>query len=130
MNEGLGDHEEQGTRPCGRWKNPVTRRLNSSDPILAKTLAEKRGPIAIGIILSGCGSDGAKGIQAIKRVGGITFAQDAKSDLFFGMQNAAIQTGDVDFVLAPGKIAQALVRISRGGDPKDLEKADVHTKTV
>ena len=79
---------------------------------LFRSLAEQRGPNVIGIILSGSGSDGAKGIQAIKQAGGITFAQGENSALFFGMPNAAIQTGCVDFILVPGKIAQELIRIS------------------
>src|SRR6476619_2026432 len=44
--------------------------------------------------------------------------RDENSALFFGMANTAIQTGRVDFVLAPGMIAQELIRISRDGDPK------------
>ena len=77
------------------------------------SLAEQRGPNGIGIILSGCGSDGAKGIQAIKQAGGITFAQEENSALFFGMPNTAIQTGYVDFILVPRMIAQELIRISQ-----------------
>jgi hypothetical protein len=53
----------------------------------------KREPNAIGIILSGSGTDGAKGIQAVKEAGGITFAQDESSALFNGMPNSAIRTG-------------------------------------
>jgi two-component system CheB/CheR fusion protein len=77
------------------------------------SLAQQRGPNAIGIILSGIGSDGAKGIQAVKQAGGITFAQDESSALFYGMPNSAIRTGCVDFILNPGAIAQELIRISR-----------------
>ena len=81
--------------------------------MLFHSLAEQRGPNVIGIILSGCGSDGAKGIQAIKQAGGITFAQDESSARFFGMPSSAIQTVCVDFILVPGDIAQELIRISR-----------------
>jgi two-component system, chemotaxis family, CheB/CheR fusion protein len=105
------------------------RRTGIRGQTLFHSLAEQRGSNVIGIVLSGCGSDGAKGIQAIKQAGGITFAQDANSALFFGMPNTAIQTGHVDFVLAPRKIVQGLVRISRDGDRKDLEKAVCRTKT-
>jgi len=92
--------------PAERPHHPVDRLFHS--------LAEQ-GPNGIGIILSGCGSDGARGIQAIKQAGGITFAQDENSALFFGMPNTAIQTGRVDFVLAPGRIARELLRISLSG---------------
>ena len=76
--------------------------------MLFHSLAEQRGPNIIGIILSGNGSDGAKGIQAVKQAGGITFAQDENSARFFGMPSSAIKTGCVDFSLAPGDIAQEL----------------------
>jgi two-component system CheB/CheR fusion protein len=59
------------------------------------------------------GSDGAKGIQAIKEAGGITFAEEKKSASFFGMPSSAIQTGCVDFILNPCDIAQGLIGISR-----------------
>jgi two-component system CheB/CheR fusion protein len=81
--------------------------------IFFRSLAEQRGIGAIGIVLSGTGSDGAKGIQAIKQAGGTTFAQDKSSALFFGMPSSAIKTGCVDFILAPADIAQELIRISQ-----------------
>ena len=77
------------------------------------SLAEERGPNVIGVILSGSGSDGAKGIQAIKEAGGITFAEEENSASFFGMPSSAIQTGCVDFILNPCEIAQGLRGISR-----------------
>jgi two-component system CheB/CheR fusion protein len=83
------------------------------------SLAQERGRNAIAIILSGSGSDGAKGIQAVKHAGGITFAQDESSALFFGMPNSAIRTGCVDFILNPGAIAQELIRISRYPSQRD-----------
>jgi len=61
----------------------------------------------------GVGSDGAKGIQAIKETGGITFAEEENSASFFGMPSSAIQTGCVDFILNPCDIAQGLRGISR-----------------
>jgi two-component system, chemotaxis family, CheB/CheR fusion protein len=92
------DHAENPHRPIDR---------------LFHSLAEEKGPNVMGIILSGSGSDGAKGIQAIKRAGGITFAQEESSALFFGMTSSAVQTGCVDFVLSPSDIARGLIGISR-----------------
>jgi two-component system, chemotaxis family, CheB/CheR fusion protein len=51
----------------------------------------QRAPNAIGIILSGSGSDGAKYIQAVKQEDGITFAQDESSARFYGMPSSAIR---------------------------------------
>ena len=95
-----------------RSRNPAQRPHRPVD-ILFLSLAEKRGPNVIGVILSGSGSDGAKGIQAIKQAGGITFAEGKNSASFFGMPSSAIQTGCVDFILNPCDIAQGLVGISR-----------------
>jgi two-component system, chemotaxis family, CheB/CheR fusion protein len=80
--------------------------------ILFDSLAE-RGVNAIGIILSGSGSDGAKGVQALKEAGGIIFAQEESSARFSGMPRSAIETGCVDFVLSPKMIARELVRMGR-----------------
>ena len=77
------------------------------------SLAENRRPNVIGVILSGSGSDGAKGIQAIKEAGGITFAEAEDSASFSGMPSSAIQTGCVDFILNPCDIARGLIDISR-----------------
>jgi two-component system, chemotaxis family, CheB/CheR fusion protein len=88
-------------------------RLHRPVDIFLLSLAEKGGPNLIGIILSGSGSDGAKGIQAIKEAGGITFAEEENSASFFGMPSSAIRTGCVDFVLSPRDIARGLVGISR-----------------
>jgi two-component system CheB/CheR fusion protein len=77
------------------------------------SLAETRGPQAIGVILSGTASDGTAGIKAIKQAGGITFAQDPESAKFDGMPRNAIASGYVDLVLPPERIAKELARIVR-----------------
>jgi two-component system, chemotaxis family, CheB/CheR fusion protein len=75
-----------------------------------RSLADDRKSQAIGVILSGTGSDGTLGLRAIKAEGGITFAQD-KSARYDGMPTSASQSGCVDFVLPPKEIAEALVQI-------------------
>ncbi|MEJ2008407.1 MAG: chemotaxis protein CheB, partial [Acidobacteriota bacterium] len=76
-------------------------------------LAEDQQSRAIGVILSGIGSDGTKGLQAIKAEGGVTFAQDEFSARYSGMPMNAAATGCVDLVLSPDKIAGELARMSR-----------------
>ncbi len=66
---------------------------------------------SIGVILSGTGSDGTRGLKAIKDQGGITFAQDESSAAYDGMPRNAVQAGVVDFVLPPEKIPQKLLDI-------------------
>ncbi len=67
---------------------------------------------AVGVILSGTGSDGVRGLIEIKAQGGTTFAQDGSAQQD-GMPKAAIAAGAVDFVLSPAGIAGELTRISR-----------------
>ena len=78
-----------------------------------RSLADECGSRAIGVILSGAGTDGATGIQAIKAAGGVTFAQDQYTAKFASMPQAAVATNCVDFVLPPERIAAELVRVSR-----------------
>jgi len=80
---------------------------------LLTSLATDRGSRAIGIVLSGGGSDGGLGIQAISKAGGATFAQYPGSARFPSMPISAIETGCVGSVLRPNEIAQALTRLRR-----------------
>ena len=77
-----------------------------------RSLAEQDSHQAVGVILSGTGTDGTLGLAAIKAEGGITFAQDgtAQQD---GMPRNAIAAGYADFVLPPEQIAAELARIGR-----------------
>lgn len=77
-----------------------------------QSLANDRGPQAIGVILSGSASDGTAGLEAIKGEGGITFAQDASAK-YDSMPRSAIASRCVDFVLSPAKIALELEKIAR-----------------
>jgi len=78
-----------------------------------RSLAESCKNKAIGVILSGTGSDGALGLEAIKAEGGIVFAQDAESAKFDSMPLRALATGCVDLVLPPNQIAGELARIGQ-----------------
>ena len=80
---------------------------------LLRSLADQCGGRAIGVVLSGTGSDGSAGVAAIKAAGGVTFAQDSATARFATMPQAAVATGCVDFVLPPEGIAAELVRIGR-----------------
>ena len=76
-----------------------------------RSLAEDQGSNAIGIILSGTGTDGTLGLKAIKHAGGLVIAQDLASAEFDGMPRSAIGTGLVDYVLAPEKIPAQLMTL-------------------
>jgi two-component system CheB/CheR fusion protein len=78
-----------------------------------RSLADECGSRSIAVILSGTGSDGSAGVEAVKAAGGVTFAQDQATAKFATMPQAAASTGCVDFVLPPERIAAELVRIGR-----------------
>ncbi|MBY6042572.1 chemotaxis protein CheB [Phaeobacter italicus] len=82
------------------------------------SLAEDRGARSAGVILSGTGSDGAYGIQAIRESGGITIAQEAESAKYDGMPVAAIQSGCVDLILRPSQIGANISKIL--SSPRDF----------
>ncbi|WP_299467694.1 PAS domain S-box protein [uncultured Gimesia sp.] len=74
------------------------------------SLANDQGERAVGIILSGAGSDGTLGLKAISDSGGLTFAQEPKSAKFDSMPRSAVQTGVADHVLTPVEIARELLQ--------------------
>jgi two-component system CheB/CheR fusion protein len=76
------------------------------------SLAEVHGSDAIGVVLSGAGSDGTAGIAAIREAGGITMVQDSQSARDPAMPESAIGTGGVDFILSPEEIADHLARMA------------------
>jgi two-component system CheB/CheR fusion protein len=79
---------------------------------LFRSLAAEQQGRAVGVVLSGTGSDGTLGLCEIKAFGGITFAQDEASAKHAGMPHSAIDSGCVDFVLPPESIARQLAEIS------------------
>ena len=83
-----------------------------------RSLAEDQGSNAIGVILSGTGTDGTLGLKAIKEAGGLVIAQDLASAEFDGMPRSAIETGLVDHVLAPEKIAEQILNYAKGSRPR------------
>jgi len=72
------------------------------------SLAESKADRAVGIVLSGTGSDGAHGIRAIKAGGGITIVQREETARYNGMPHAAIETGHVDLIVDPANIGKEL----------------------
>jgi two-component system, chemotaxis family, CheB/CheR fusion protein len=76
-----------------------------------ESLAEACGSRAMGILLSGSGSDGTAGLRAIKAAGGLTFAQDENTAKFPEMPRSAIRSGFVDAVRSPREIAREIRHI-------------------
>jgi len=84
------------------------------------SLAEEAGALAVGVVLSGTGSDGTRGIRAIKEAGGAVMVQDGASARFDGMPRSAIATGLADFVLTPEQMPSELVRYFRQAKAEQL----------
>jgi len=78
--------------------------------VLFESIAHEYGENAIGIILSGTGTDGTRGITSIKAHGGITFAQIPRSAKYDGMPTSAIDSGSVDFEIVPDEFGDIISR--------------------
>ncbi|WP_159441375.1 chemotaxis protein CheB [Desulfopila aestuarii] len=83
--------------------------INLPIDIFFRSLAEDQGEKAVGIILSGTGSDGTRGIRAIKENGGLIMVQDEKDAKFDGMPKSATSTGLADFILNVEDIPEKLM---------------------
>jgi len=98
--------------------------INTAIDILLKSLAEDRGAKAIAVILSGTGTDGTRGIEAIQHHGGLVMVQDPQSARFDGMPNSAIAAGYADYVLSPSLMPDEIMSHSKdtsGRRPSDSQ---------
>lgn len=87
--------------------------VNLPVDIFLRSLAEDQGEQAVGVILSGTGSDGTRGVRAIKEWGGLVMVQDEASAKFDGMPRAAASTGVADFILPPEEMPSQLIACIR-----------------
>ena len=78
---------------------------------LLTSVATTFGNQSVGLILSGLGEDGVRGIEAIKKSGGVTIAQDESTSVVFGMNKIAIENGMIDHVLTISEIAKFLAKL-------------------
>ena len=102
-----------------------SRGVHMSIDHFMRALAEQQGNHAIGIILSGSGTDGTAGLAEIQAHGGMTFAQDEASAKYASMPVSAVAAGCVDYVLPPRAIAHELARIARHPYLARAEAADI-----
>lgn len=85
-------------------------RVLPSIDLMMESAAKVYGPQTTGILLSGMGKDGVKGLKAIKEVGGKTIVQDETTSIVYGMAKEAINAGVVDKVLPLDKITDEMVK--------------------
>ncbi|MGY5850648.1 CheR family methyltransferase [Salegentibacter sp. F14] len=105
--------------------------------VFFKSLAEVHREKAIGVVLTGNGSDGTAGLKAIKDRGGITFAQNEETAEYASMPRQAIMEGNVDFTLPPREIPGRIIEVISNlyepdGKEKNLknDKADTYKQIL
>ncbi len=81
--------------------------------VLFSSLARALGERAVGVVLSGMGSDGTLGLQAIKSQGGLTVVQQPDSAQFDSMPQSAISTGCADLIALPGDMPGRILKVAR-----------------
>lgn len=92
---------------------PGGKTLNLPIDIFFRSLAQSYGERAVAIVLSGTGSDGARGIRAVKEAGGMVMVQAEASAKFAGMPSSAIATGTADYVLPVEEMPGQLIGFAR-----------------
>ena len=85
-----------------------SRGINLPIDLFLRSLADDQAERAVAIILSGTGSDGMRGVRAVKENGGMVMVQSEESAKFDGMPRSAISTGLADFVLSPDQMPRQL----------------------
>jgi two-component system chemotaxis response regulator CheB len=116
--------KRSGTRYYVEIKEgPLVCRHRPSVDVLFRSAARYAGKNAIGVIMTGMGDDGARGLLELKNAGALTIAQDESTCVVFGMPREAIRMGAVDMELPLGKIAPAVLRsCSPVGEPQSPER--------
>jgi len=92
---------------------PLVNRHRPSVDVLFRSAAHSAGPNAMGVIMTGMGDDGARGLKEMMDAGARTFAQDEDSCVVFGMPKEAIKLGGVQNVVGLGTIPELIVRYGR-----------------
>jgi two-component system chemotaxis response regulator CheB len=102
---------------------PHLRGVRPSADVLFLSAAVAAGPSAVGVLLTGMGSDGAEGMLAMRRLGGATIAQDEATSVVYGMPAAAARLDAAAMVLPLGRIAAAVLRCASAPLPRPSHAA-------
>ncbi|MFV3126205.1 protein-glutamate methylesterase/protein-glutamine glutaminase [Niveispirillum sp. KHB5.9] len=92
-------------------EGPLVSRHRPSVDVLFRSAASHAGPNAVGIIMTGMGDDGARGLLEMRKAGAHTIAQDEASSVVFGMPKEAIALGAADRVLPLDMLAAEILRV-------------------
>ena len=94
---------------CRLSDGPPVNRHRPSVDVMFRAVAQNVGPNALGVILTGMGDDGARGLKEMRDAGAFTLAQDEHTSVVWGMPGEAVKHGGVDEVLALHAIAGRLL---------------------
>jgi len=89
---------------------PVNRHCPSVD-VLFRSVAQQVGPSAVGVILTGMGDDGARGLREMRDAGAPTIAQDEATSVVWGMPGAAVRMSAVDEIVPLSQVAETITRL-------------------
>jgi len=89
---------------------PLVSRHKPSVDVLFRSVAKAAGSNAVGIIMTGMGDDGARGLKEMAERGAHTYAQDERSSVVFGMPKEAIQLGGAGDVISLEQISAVIER--------------------
>jgi len=98
---------------------PHVSRHRPSVDVLFRSAAYAAGRNALGIILTGMGDDGARGLLEMKQAGALTLAQDEESSIVFGMPKEAIALGAADRVVPLRRVAGEITAYAARAPQKD-----------
>lgn len=102
--------ERNGARYEARVRDgPPVHHQKPAVDVLFNAVAHACGPNAVGVILTGMGADGARGLLAMRQAGARTFAQDEKTCVVYGMPREAVRMGAAEQILPLPRIAQAVL---------------------
>jgi two-component system chemotaxis response regulator CheB len=111
--------QRESTRCVARVKDgPPVHHQRPAVDVLFQSVARAAGRDAVGVLLTGMGADGAKGLLAMREAGARTMAQDEATSVVFGMPKEAIKLGAADAVVALADVPGAILRAPAGPAPE------------
>lgn len=109
---------------------PLVNRHRPSVDIMFRSVAKTAGRNAVGVILTGMGADGAKGILEMRKAGASTIAQDEESSVVFGMPKVAIDIGGIDIVCDLNRIPKKILSFIENPSKETSEAVASLTQTL
>jgi two-component system chemotaxis response regulator CheB len=103
---------------CRLSDGPPVNRHRPSVDVMFRSVAQNAGPNAIGVLLTGMGSDGAAGLKEMRETGATTIAQDEQSSVVWGMPGEAVRMGAAEMVLDLLEIPRTILRLAASGDAR------------